>query len=74
MSSTAQIPRYVLGATEKHELLKMSKHPTPTQVLYIWGRWTLAVSFTIPYQNQRNLSCAGHWQFPLQFLIKVNEI
>ena len=30
--------------------------------------WTLAVSFTIPYQNQRNLSRAGHRWFPLQFL------
>ena len=65
-----------------------------TQVLHIWGRWTLAasftipysklikselrwtmvVSFTIPYPNQRNLSCSGHIQFPLQPLIKINEI
>ena len=22
--------------------------------LYIWGRWTLVVSFTNPYRNQRN--------------------
>ena len=37
-------------------------------------RWTMTVSFTIAYQNQRNMSCPGHKQFPLQFLIKINEI